>query len=238
VWLWQIIEDFVEQSLHNHHYETSGRIRLATQGRQRVIHLCGVLPIAPGLGKPRIVMTATANDLLLYWALRPSSFVLPYYDRVTYTACTAPYMQVRQLVSHSMSKGSIAPESVDETDTAQTRALLRIYSVVVREAADGWDWVADHVQAVRPTTLRQVTRDLQSHWAPLAKRPIEAIKRADIAARLADITRDSGRAAATRARANLSALYGWAMREGLCEEKLGCRMVLFELTQNPSVSMS
>jgi integrase len=70
---------------------------------------------------------------------------------------------------------------------------------------------------VRPTTLSAVTHDLRSHWAPLHKRPIEAIKRADIAARLGEITKDNGRVAAARARASLSAMYGWAMREGLCE---------------------
>jgi hypothetical protein len=70
---------------------------------------------------------------------------------------------------------------------------------------------------VRPSTHAAIMRDLKLHWAPLAKRSIAAIKRADIAARLGEITRDNGRSAAARARASLSAMYGWAMREGLCE---------------------
>jgi integrase len=69
----------------------------------------------------------------------------------------------------------------------------------------------------RATTYSAVARDLTVHWAPLHKRPVESIKRADIAARLGEIARDSGRIAAARARASLSALYGWAVKEGLCE---------------------
>jgi hypothetical protein len=63
---------------------------------------------------------------------------------------------------------------------------------------------------VRPATYAAKTRDLKLPWAPLRKRPIESIKRPDIA-------RGSGRAAAKRARVSLSAMYSWAMGEGLCE---------------------
>ena len=64
---------------------------------------------------------------------------------------------------------------------------------------------------VRPATYAAITRDLKLHWAPLHKRPIEGIKRLDIAARLGEITHSSGRVAAKRARVSLSAMYGWAM---------------------------
>ena len=59
---------------------------------------------------------------------------------------------------------------------------------------------------VRPATHAAITRDLKLHWAPLRKRSIEGIKRPDIAARLGEITRGSGRAAAKRARVTLSAI--------------------------------
>ena len=70
---------------------------------------------------------------------------------------------------------------------------------------------------VRPATYAAITPDLKLHWAPLRKRPIESIKRPDIAARLGEITRGSGRIAAKRARVSLSAMYSRAMGEGLCE---------------------
>lgn len=58
------------------------------------------------------------------------------------------------------------------------------------------------------------------HWKPLRDRPIDGdnkIVRADVAARLQEITKEHGRHAAQAARRNLSALFSWAMREGLCE---------------------
>jgi integrase len=71
--------------------------------------------------------------------------------------------------------------------------------------------------AARPSTYAAIKRDFKIHWAPLSTRPIEDIKRPDVAAQLGKITRGSGRVAAKRARATLSAMYCWAMGEGLCE---------------------
>jgi integrase len=48
-------------------------------------------------------------------------------------------------------------------------------------------------------------------------RPIDAIKRSCVASRLGEIAKAHGRVSAARARGNLSAMYSWAMREGLCE---------------------
>ena len=70
---------------------------------------------------------------------------------------------------------------------------------------------------MRPTTLGQVKRHFAVLWAPLADRPIETVKRADVAARLQEIAKGHGRSAAHAARANLSAIFNWAMREGLCD---------------------
>jgi integrase len=70
---------------------------------------------------------------------------------------------------------------------------------------------------VRPATYAALTRDLKVHWAPLASKPIKDIERRNIAARLGEITRDSGRTAAARARINLSATFSWAMGEALCD---------------------
>jgi integrase len=55
------------------------------------------------------------------------------------------------------------------------------------------------------------------HWKPLRDKPIEAIKRAEAAARLQELVQQNGRVAAARARGNLSALFTWAMKEGLCD---------------------
>jgi integrase len=70
---------------------------------------------------------------------------------------------------------------------------------------------------LRASTYKAAERYLTQCWKPLHDRPIEAIKRADVAARLQELTKAHGRTSAARARDTLSALFGWAMREGLCE---------------------
>ena len=56
---------------------------------------------------------------------------------------------------------------------------------------------------------------LIEHWKPLAGRPIGSIGRADVAAHLQTLVKERGRIAAARSRANLSALFAWAMGEAL-----------------------
>jgi integrase len=69
----------------------------------------------------------------------------------------------------------------------------------------------------RPTTFRAIKHNLQVQFEPLRNRPLNRIKRADVADRLEYIAKNSGRQAAKNARGTLSALYVWAMQAGLCE---------------------
>jgi len=78
-------------------------------------------------------------------------------------------------------------------------------------------YLAAKKDTVRPATYRAGKWHFEGLWAPLRNRPITAISRADIAARLGEIAKDNGRVSAARARDSLSALYNWAIREGLCE---------------------
>jgi integrase len=70
---------------------------------------------------------------------------------------------------------------------------------------------------LRPNTFKAAERYFAEHWKPLHNRPLDGIKRADVAARLQELVKAHGRTSAARARDNLSALFGWAMKEGLCE---------------------
>ena len=70
----------------------------------------------------------------------------------------------------------------------------------------------------RPSTHGQCKLHLTGHWKALRDHPIDTIKRADVAAALQGITKAHGRTAASRARSNLSALFMWAMGEGLRED--------------------
>ena len=70
---------------------------------------------------------------------------------------------------------------------------------------------------LRERSLVEVRRYLKTHWAPLREVALHKIGRAAVAARLAEIARDNGATAANRARATLSALFAWAMREGVAD---------------------
>jgi len=100
-------------------------------------------------------------------------------------------------------------------DKASTRAAAAAAELsLARVAARYLDAKRDRL---RPSTYQQAALHFATHWRPLRDRPLESIRRADVAARLGELIKQHGRIAAARARGNLSALFTWAMREGFCE---------------------
>jgi integrase len=71
---------------------------------------------------------------------------------------------------------------------------------------------------LRPSTYGADERYLTKHWKPLRGTPVHEIKRRDVAARLREIINAHGATAAARARSALSALFAWAIKEGLADE--------------------
>lgn len=75
-----------------------------------------------------------------------------------------------------------------------------------------------HARArLKPRSMKEVTRHIGKHLACFDGELIHAINRRQVSLRLAEIAEDSGPAAANRVRATLSALFGWAMREGIVD---------------------
>ena len=70
---------------------------------------------------------------------------------------------------------------------------------------------------MKPRSLTECSRHLDKHWKPLHRLPLTAIDRSTVAAQLRVIAADRGAAAANRARTTLSALFAWAIGEGLCD---------------------
>jgi integrase len=102
-------------------------------------------------------------------------------------------------------------------DMAAERAKRRLETAQMqRTLGEVTDlYLAAKVDTFRPSTFNQAKRYFESHWKPLRNRPIDTIKRADIAARLQEIINANGRIAAARARENLAALFSWATGEAL-----------------------
>jgi integrase len=104
-------------------------------------------------------------------------------------------------------------------DPAADRAATRIEAAAVKLTVGA---VADRYlkakrDTLRPSTYSSAVRYFELHWKALRQTPIGAVKRADVAAILQEMMAAHGKVAAARARSNLSALYSWAMREGLTE---------------------
>jgi integrase len=69
---------------------------------------------------------------------------------------------------------------------------------------------------MKPRSHEEIERHLTKHWKPLHKLVIGSINRATIATRLREIAKH-GPVAADRARSSISAFFGWAIGEGICE---------------------
>jgi integrase len=75
-------------------------------------------------------------------------------------------------------------------------------------------------QALRPRSFGELRRHLLRAWSPLHRVSVHDINRRMIALRLTEIATESGPIAANRARASLSAFYGWMTREGIVENNI------------------
>ena len=125
----------------------------------------------------------------------------------------------RKIARQRFAQAELGTDPAAERKRAKDQAFaskLTLAAVAARYVSQKEAKLKDGTQ--RPTTYQQAKLHLTGpHWRPLANRPIGDLKRAEIAARLHEIVSEHGRTAAARARANLSALLNWAMREGLCE---------------------
>jgi integrase len=67
----------------------------------------------------------------------------------------------------------------------------------------------------RAKTIAETKRYLTRHFAQFSATPIDRIERKHVSARVREIATESGTTAAARARAALSSLFSWSVREGI-----------------------
>lgn len=70
---------------------------------------------------------------------------------------------------------------------------------------------------LKPGSYDQIQRHLKKNWAPLANRPVNAIKRSDVAAHLIALSANGHGVNANRARSALSSMFAWAIGEGIAD---------------------
>lgn len=105
-------------------------------------------------------------------------------------------------------------------DKAKKRAADKAVKLTFKVVSEGY--IASKAAKIagdkyRQSTLDQLRMHLEKHWAPFRDLPIETIDKKQVAARLDHIIATNGDHAAGRARSNLTAMFTWAMRRGLCE---------------------
>jgi integrase len=70
---------------------------------------------------------------------------------------------------------------------------------------------------MRPNTFKAAKVYFNVKWAPLHRKPIGTLDRKTVAEQMRRIVAEHGPTSAARARSNLSALFAWAMKEGMVE---------------------
>lgn len=114
-------------------------------------------------------------------------------------------------------KAAKALVGVDEgrdpaTEKATNRAAAALTFAAVVE-----DYLTARAKDMKPRSHAECSRHLRKLWKAMHGVPLGAVNRSIIAAHMRKIEENSGPAAANRARSTLSAMFGWAMGEGLCE---------------------
>ena len=107
-------------------------------------------------------------------------------------------------------KGDVIKGADPLAAKAAERTALTLKQAVAR-------YVAERVPKQKARTQIETRRALETHWAALHPMPLATITRGQVAARLSELVKANGPLAANRARAQLSALYRWAIAEGLAE---------------------
>src|SRR5262245_9993048 len=107
--------------------------------------------------------------------------------------------------------------AVDEgRDPAIEKATSRATSALLF-AAVKQDYLDARQPNMKPRSHAECVRHLNDHWQVLDNLALATITRATVATHLRGIGKDRGPVAADRARSTLSAMFAWAIGEGLCE---------------------
>ena len=78
-------------------------------------------------------------------------------------------------------------------------------------------YLETRVTTMKPRSYEETKRHVEKQWNPLHALALASIGRANIAAQVSTIAKESGPVAANRCRASLSAFFRWGIGEGLCE---------------------
>jgi integrase len=108
-------------------------------------------------------------------------------------------------------QATLGADPAAERAAARARAANTVGSQVEK-------YLAVRESGMRPSSFRQARRYLQQYFAPLHGLPMAAVPRECVATVIAEIASTHGKVTGARARANLSAFFNWALKEGVAGE--------------------
>lgn len=118
--------------------------------------------------------------------------------------------EARKWARERLAEARLGKDPQHERQIAKAQAKFTLSAVI-----------DDYLKAKQPQLRRKSFDDLQrylrKHWRPLHGQPVDKIGLRDVASRLRELVQESGPIAAIRARGALSALYAWAIGEGVAE---------------------
>jgi integrase len=113
--------------------------------------------------------------------------------------------QARKIAREKLAMVRLGQDPQAEKVEAGIAARQTLSSVIER-------YLAEKASKLRPTSLRDARRHLLKHFRPLHGMPVHQIERRHVAAHLGGAPVETA-----RARGSLSALFAWAIAEGLCD---------------------
>jgi integrase len=113
--------------------------------------------------------------------------------------------EARKAAREILAKARLGRDPQEDKQKAEEQAKLTLKSIIDR-------YLAEKRPKLRPRTRREIDRYLLKHWKPLHRMPLHEIERKHVAERLGGPATAAG-----RARSTLSALFAWAITEGLAE---------------------
>ena len=121
-------------------------------------------------------------------------------------------VKARKSAENVLAKIQLGGDPQAEKIEAHARAIETLGAVAE-------DYLTYAEAKLRGRTYKEVKRHLTSpkQWGPLKGLSVHRIQRSNVASRLTEIEKASGSVSANRARASLSALFSWAMRQGLAD---------------------
>jgi hypothetical protein len=118
--------------------------------------------------------------------------------------------QARKTAKHQLAQVTLGGDPHQKKAEERARAKVTLGSIVelYLRAREG---------ELRERSLSENKRYLEEYFKSLHALPIHRIARRDVAAVLSKLATESGKVAASRARSTLSALFNWAIGEGLAD---------------------